>query len=107
MKRKIKVFLLYCMIFVNIIPMTVNAKEKHSDIEYKVYNITVKNKNYYYKGKRIRIFQDIKRDKSFVRSFVDNKGSIDIRILRNDKDKIKRVKKISKKKANEILKEME
>ena len=40
MKRKIKVFLLYCMIFVNIIPMTVNAKEKHSDMEYKAYNIT-------------------------------------------------------------------
>ena len=45
MKRKIKVFLLYCMIFVNIIPMTVNAKEKHSDMEYKAYNITDKNKN--------------------------------------------------------------
>lgn len=106
MKRKIRLLLIYCIIFINIAPITVNAKEKHSNTEYKTYGITVKNKNYYYKGKRIRIFQDMKKDKSFVKSFVDDKGIVDICILRNDNNKIKKVKRISKKKANKILKDM-
>lgn len=84
----------------------IEAKEKHSDREYQDCGIIIKKKGYYYQEKRIRIFQDIREDKSFVKSFIDKKGTVDIRILRDDKDNIKKVKRISKKKANRILRDL-
>lgn len=107
LKNKAKFLLIYVIIlFAIFLPYATNAKEGHYNSEYKEYNITIKNKIYYYNGKRIRIFQDMRSDKSFVKSFVDSKGTIDIRILRDDNNKIKKVKRISKKKADKILKDL-
>jgi len=89
--------------------MIASAKSKPSInhiSEYAQFGITKKNNGYFYKNKRIRIFFDERADHSFEYSFVDIDGTIDIRLLRNKTGKISKLKRIPKKKANKILKDM-
>jgi len=103
MKKKMALILAVIILFIMNYPFTANASTKYRDSGYKKYGITVNGRGFYYKGKRIRIFQDMKADKSFVKSFVDQKGVLDIQLLRNKHDKIRKVKCIPEDEANEIL----
>lgn len=71
--------------------------------EYKKWKIKRKNGNYYYKNKRVRVFADIKPDKSFLQFSYDKKGTIDIKIVRNKKGHIKNIKYLSKEEADGFL----
>ncbi len=71
--------------------------------EYKKWKIKRKNGNYYYKNKRVRVFADIKPDKSFLQFSYDKKGTVDIKITRNKKGYIKNIKYLSKEEADEFL----
>lgn len=71
--------------------------------EYKKWHIKIKNGNYYYKNKRVRVFADIKPDKSFLKFSYDKKGTVDIKITRNKKYHIKNIKYLSKEEADEFL----
>lgn len=71
--------------------------------EYKKWKIKIKNGNYYYKNKRVRVFADIKPDKSFLQFSYDKKGTVDIKITRNKKGHIKNIKYLSKEEADEFL----
>ena len=71
--------------------------------EYKKWKIKRKNGNYYYKNKRVRVFADIKPDKSFLQFSYDKKGTVDIKITRNKNGYIKNIKYLSKEEADEFL----
>ncbi|MGN6713637.1 hypothetical protein [Anaerocolumna jejuensis] len=110
MKKKAPLIILVCCLFLfTTIPIqSLSAEAKTSPhvshtAEYEKWDITVVKKIYYHDGVRIRIFQDIKSDNSFEKSFVDVKGTVDIRLLRNDKGTITKLQYISKKEADEIL----
>lgn len=100
----------FILLFMNFYtPTSALAKDKlttdHTS-EYASFGIIKKNNAYFYKNKRIRIFFDEKKNHSFEYSFVDIKGTINIRLLRNKAGSISRLKIIPKKKANKILKDM-
>lgn len=110
MKKKVPLIILLCCVFlfgIATIPVySAEAKTSltvsHTD-EYAKWGITVVRKNYNYNGTRIRIFQDLKADNSFEKSFIDVKGTVDIRLLRNDKGVITKLQPINKEEADEIL----
>lgn len=82
---------------------TNDFKTDRQEKEYTKWNITIKNGVYYYKNKRIRILMDTRKDHSFKNFSYDKKGKVDIKVIRNSKNKISKVKYLSKKKAQEIL----
>lgn len=71
--------------------------------EYKKWQITRKNGNYYYNNKRVRVLIDLKPDKSFMTFSYDKKGTVDLKITRNENGEITKVKRISKKEADKFL----
>lgn len=86
----------------------VSAAKKHADhtAEYARFGITVKGSAYYYNDERIRIFHDMKADNSFENSFVDLKGTVDVRLIRGKRGGIKTLELIPKAEANEILEDL-
>ena len=82
---------------------TNDFKTDKQEKEYAKWNITIKNGVYYYKNKRIRILMDTRKDRSFKNFSYDKKGKVDIKVIRNSKNKITKVKYLSEKKAQEIL----
>lgn len=109
MKRKLISSIAVMFIFIVFTTTIVSAKNKPSNnhsSEYARFGITKKSNAYFYKNKRIRILFDEKADHSFEYSFIDINGTIDIRLLRNKAGNISKLKRIPKKKANKILKDM-
>lgn len=109
MKRKLISSIAVMFIFIVFATTIVSAKNKPSNnhsSEYARFGITKKSNAYFYKNKRIRILFDEKADHSFEYSFIDIDGTIDIRLLRNKAGNISKLKRIPKKKANKILKDM-
>ncbi len=82
---------------------TNDFKTDKQEKEYTKWNIIIKNGVYYYKNKRIRILMDTRKDHSFKNFSYDKKGKVDIKVIRDSKNKISKVKYLSKKKAQEIL----
>lgn len=72
--------------------------------EYKKWNIQRKNGVYYYKNKRVRVFLDLRADKSFAAFSYDRKGTVDVKVTRNKKGKISKVSLLSKKEAEKLIK---
>lgn len=108
MKKKTPLIIMMCCILIlgiaSIPAFSADAKTTVSHTEeYKKWKITIVKKIYYYDKTRIRIFQDMKSDKSFEKSFVDKAGKVDIRLIRNDKGEITKLQYISKEEADEIL----
>lgn len=111
MRRKttFSIATIFIFLFMVSMPVAVSAKSNPSTnhiSEYAQFGITKKNNGYFYKNKRIRIFFDKRADHSFEYSSVDIDGTIDIRLLRNKTGNISKLKRIPKKKANKILKDM-
>ncbi len=116
-KRKsmfIRIFtcmLTLCMIigssFLGIYPVSASLKKNvNHKAEYKRFDITIKGSAYYYDGNRIRIFHDMKADRSFENSFVDMKGTVDVRLIRGKRGNIKTLELIPKAEADEILEDL-
>ena len=82
---------------------TNNFKTDKEETEYSKWDITIKNGIYYYKNKRIRILMDTRKDRSFKNFSYNRKGKVDLKVIRNSKNKITGVKYLSEKKAQEIL----
>lgn len=82
---------------------TNDFKTDKQEKEYTKWNIMIKNGVYYYKNKRIRILMDTRKDRSFKNFSYDKEGKVDIKVIRNSKNKITKVKYLSEKKAQEIL----
>lgn len=112
MKKKSKSILLLivmCVLMVTAnMQMNVSAAKKNADhtAEYAKFGIIVKGSAYYYDGTRIRIFHDMKADSSFENSFVDLKGTVDVRLIRGKRGAIKTLELIPKAEANEILEDL-
>ncbi len=64
--------------------------------------VPVKN-DYYYRGQRVRILLDARADGSFKNFAYSNRGTVDIRIQRDETNAITFVTYLSKTEANEIL----
>lgn len=79
-----------------------NKKKKNEYAKWKIKKI---DGNYYYKQKEVRLFVDDTGKKTVTNKFFYNKnGTVDIKIIRNKKGRIKRIKYISKKRAKQIIK---
>ncbi len=77
---------------------------------YGLHGITKKNGAYFYRGRRIRIFMDLRADQSFVNFNYDEEGTVDIRLQRTeDTADISgaSVRYLTKSEAAEILKDRE
>lgn len=74
--------------------------------EYKAHGITVDGKNYYYKGKLVNIFLDIRQDSSFYTLNINPKGTVNIKVTRNKDGKIKKVSYMTEKEVEELLGDM-
>ena len=71
--------------------------------EYKEWGITRKNGAYYYKGRRIRIFMDVRADASFVTFHFDKTGKIDVKLNRAKDLSVTGVSGMTKQETEEIL----
>ena len=71
--------------------------------EYKKHGITVKGKSYYYKGKLVNIFLDIRKDSSFYTLDINPQGSVNVKVSRDADGKIKKVGRMSDAQAKELL----
>lgn len=84
-----------------------NKKEAELDkqriAEYKEHGITVKGKSYYYKGKLVEIFMDIRKDSSFYTLDINPKGTVNVKVTRDAAGKIKKVRRMGKAEAKELL----
>lgn len=84
-----------------------NKKEAELDkqriAEYKEHGITVKGKSYYYKGKLVKIFMDIRKDSSFYTLDINPKGNVNVKVTRDAAGKIKKVGRMGKAEAKELL----
>ncbi len=112
MRKKSKSILLLAVMCVLMVTanmqMHVSAAKKDADhtAEYARFGITVKGSAYYYDGARIRIFHDMKADNLFENSFVDLKGTVDVRLIRGKSGAIKKLELIPKAEADEILEDL-
>ena len=71
------------------------------------HGITVINGAYYYQGVRIRIFMDLRENKSFETFSFDKEGTVDIRLIRSKNNSIKKIEYLTKEEADEILSDFE
>jgi len=82
------------------------AKEAAAEV-YQALGITEKNGVYFYNGKRIRIFMDIRADQSFVHFSYDKQGSIDVKLRRKEDFSATGVEYLTEAETEEILQEMD
>lgn len=82
-------------------------KTEIEDGEYLHHGITVINGAYYYQGVRIRIFMDLRENKSFETFSFDKEGTVDIRLIRSKNNSIKKIEYLTKEEADEILSDFE
>lgn len=82
------------------------VKEQQLLQEYQSLGITKQNGVYFYNGKRVRIFLDLRSDQSFVTFHYDVKGTVDLKIKRTENFTASGVAYLSEKEAKEILEDM-
>lgn len=63
-------------------------------------------KDYYYRGKLVNIFLDIRSNKSFYTLNMNPKGSVNIKIIRNENNKITDVVYMAEAEVTELLNDM-
>lgn len=81
-----------------------HSGKKKQKKEYAKWKIKKINGEYFYKEKSVRLLVDDTGKKSGTNKFYCNKkGEVSIKIVRNKKGKIKKIKKISKEKTEEMM----
>ncbi len=71
--------------------------------EYEKHGITKKGKSYYYNGKLIHVFLDIRKDSSFYRLEMNPKGSVNVKVTRDADGTIKSVGRMSDTQAEKLF----
>ena len=74
---------------------------------YAEYGIAQENDSYYYKGRRIRIFMDVKADESFFVFNYDRNGTIDLRLRRAEDGSIIKIENPAPEEIDEIRDDLE
>ncbi len=74
---------------------------------YAEYGIAQENGSYYYKGRRIRIFMDVKADESFFVFNYDRNGTIDLRLRRAEDGSIIKIENPAPEEIDEIRDDLE
>lgn len=80
--------------------------EKERLAEYKKYGIIRKGKAYYYKGKLVNIFMDVRKDSSFYTLDMNPKGTVNVKVTRGADNKIQSVGRMSEAEAEELFIDM-
>lgn len=82
-----------------------NFVEKAESVhdEYLQHGITMIDGVYYYEGVRVRIFMDLRENKSFETFNFDKEGTVDVQLVRSEDNSIKKIEYLSEEEANEIL----
>lgn len=74
--------------------------------EYRAVGVTMDGKDYYYREKLVNIFLDIRSNKSFYTLNMNPKGSVNIRIIRDENNKITDVAYMTEAEVIELLNDM-
>lgn len=82
-----------------------NQEEMRKDA-YRQLGITKKNGAYYFRGRRIRIFMDMRKDQSFELFHYDKDGKVDIRLDHSDDYTEASIANLTESEAKEILRDM-
>ena len=64
-------------------------------------------KNYYYQGQLVRLFLDIRSNKSFYTLDMNPKGTINIKMIRSEENEITGVAYMTEAEVTELLGDME
>lgn len=78
--------------------------EKQAE-EYRAAGVTIEGKDYYYQGQLVHTFLDIRANKSFYTLNTNPKGTIDIRIVRDENNAIQEVVPMTEEEATALLEE--
>lgn len=82
--------------------------EEERAAEYQAVGVTVNGKDYYYQGQLVNIFLDIVRtDKSFYTLNMNPKGTVNIKIVRNEKNEITGAAYMTEAEVKELLGDMD
>ena len=71
--------------------------------EYRAAGVTMDGKDYYYKGQLVRIFLDTRPNKSFYTLNMNPKGTVNIKIVRNEKNEITGVAYMTEAEVTELF----
>lgn len=77
--------------------------EKDQTTAYQAHGVTIDGKNYYYKGKLVNIFLDLRPNKSFYTLDRNPAGTVNIKILRNEDGEITGVAYLTEKEIAELF----
>ncbi len=75
--------------------------------EYRAVGVTTDGKDYYYQGRLVNIFLDIRPNKSFYTLNINPKGTVNIKIVRDAKNKITGVSYMTEAEVIELLGDMD
>lgn len=75
--------------------------------EYRAAGVTMDGKDYYYGGKLVNIFLDIRANRSFYTLNLNPKGSVNIKIIRDENNKITSVAYMTEAEVAELLNDMQ
>ena len=81
--------------------------EKAQMEEYGAVGVAVDGKDYYYQGQLVNIFLDIRSNKSFYTLNMNPKGTVNIKIVRNEKNEITGVAYMTEAEVTELFGDME
>ena len=82
---------------------TWNESEKERTAAYKAHGITRDGKNYYYEGKLVNIFLDLRPNKSFYTLDMNSAGTVNIKIIRNEDGEITGAAYLTEKEITELF----
>ena len=75
--------------------------------EYRAVGVTMDGKDYYYQGQLVNIFLDIRPNKSVYTLNMNPKGTVNIKIVRNEENKITGVAYMTEAEVTELLEDMD
>ena len=75
--------------------------------EYRAVGVTMDGKDYYYQGQPVNVFLDIRPDKAFYTLNMNPKGTVSIRIVRNENSEITGVLDMTEAEVIELLGDMD
>ena len=82
-------------------------REEAQAAEYRAAGVTMDGKDYYYQGQLVRIFLDIRPNKSFYTLNMNPSGTVNIKIVRNETNEITGAAYMTEAEAAELLGDME
>lgn len=81
--------------------------ERAQEAAYQAVGVTMDGKDYYYQGQLVNIFLDIRPNKSFYTLNMNPKGTVNLKILRNQQNEITGTALMTEEEVTELLGDME